>query len=278
MYWDVGAFPADPSREAGGSMNIINELFGVEGKRVLITGGSRGIGQSIAEAFVKAGARVYICARDAALCDEVALSLRAHGHCVAMPADLASGAGRRKLAEELGRQEKALDVLINNAGALWAAPIAEYPEAGWDKVFDLNVKGAFFLVQALLPLLEAAATPDDPARIINVGSINALRIPQHETYAYTASKAAVHHLTRHLASQLASRHITANVIAPGLFPSKMLAASIEKKGIEAMVEPIPLKRLTAPSDMAGAAIYLASKAGSYLTGIVVPVDGGFATL
>jgi NAD(P)-dependent dehydrogenase (short-subunit alcohol dehydrogenase family) len=165
-----------------------------------------------------------------------------------------------------------------NAGALWSAPLAEYPETGWDKVFDLNVKGVFFLIQALLPVLEAAATAENPARIINVGSINALRIPNHETYAYTASKAALHNLTRHLASQLAPRHITANVIAPGLFPSKMLAATIEKKGLEATAEPIPLKRLTAPSDMAGAAIFLASKAGSYLTGAVLPVDGGFATL
>ena len=259
-------------------MDIINELFGVAGRRVLITGGSRGIGQSMAEAFVKAGARVYICSRDAAACDAVVQELKPHGHCVALPADLSSAQGRQGLAQELGRHESALDVLINNAGALWAAPIAEYPESGWDKVFDLNVKGTFFMVQAMLPLLEAAASADNPARIINVGSINALRIPQHETYAYTASKAAVHNLTRHLASQLARRHITANVIAPGLFPSKMLSASIQSKGLEAMVGPIPLKRLTAPSDMAGAAIYLASKAGSYLTGVVVPVDGGFATL
>jgi NAD(P)-dependent dehydrogenase (short-subunit alcohol dehydrogenase family) len=259
-------------------MGIIDELFGVAGKRVLVTGGSRGIGQSMAEALVKAGARVYICSRDAAACETVAQELRRHGHCVALPADLSSTQGRRGLAEQFGRHETAMDVLVNNAGALWSAPLAEYPETGWDKVFDLNVKGVFFLIQALLPVLEAAATAENPARIINVGSINALRIPNHETYAYTASKAALHNLTRHLASQLAPRHITANVIAPGLFPSKMLAATIEKKGLEATAEPIPLKRLTAPSDMAGAAIFLASKAGSYLTGAVLPVDGGFATL
>jgi NAD(P)-dependent dehydrogenase (short-subunit alcohol dehydrogenase family) len=259
-------------------MGIIDELFGVAGKRILVTGGSRGIGQSMAEAFVKAGARTYICSRDAAACESVAQQLRQHGHCVALPTDLASAPGRRALVQELGRHENALDVLINNAGALWSAPLAEYPESGWDKVFDLNVKGGFFLIQALLPMLEAAATAADPARIINVGSVNALRIPKHETYAYTASKAAVHNLTRHLASQLAARHITANVIAPGLFPSKMLSATLESKGLEATVEPIPLKRLTAPSDMAGAAIFLASKAGSYLTGVVVPVDGGYATL
>jgi NAD(P)-dependent dehydrogenase (short-subunit alcohol dehydrogenase family) len=258
-------------------MDVINELFGVSGKRVLVTGGSRGIGQSIAEAFVKAGARVYICSRDAAACEATAKELQSHGHCVALPCNIASADDRRRLAEELGRHEKALDVLINNAGALWAAPLAEYPESGWDKVFDLNVKGTFFLVQALVPLLAAAGTAEDPARIINVGSIDAFHIPRHETYAYTSSKAALHQLTIHLASQLGARHITANVIAPGMFPSKMLAATLERKGIEAMVEPIPLKRLTGPSDMAGAAVYLASKAGSYVTGAVLPVDGGYAT-
>jgi NAD(P)-dependent dehydrogenase (short-subunit alcohol dehydrogenase family) len=167
--------------------------------------------------------------------------------------------------------------MINNAGAIWAAPLAEYPESGWDKVFDLNVKGTFFLIQALEPLLAAAGTAQDPARIVNVGSIDAFHIPSHETYAYSSSKAALHQLTLHLASRLASRHITANVIAPGMFPSKMMASTLERKGLDATVEPIPLKRLTGPADMAGAAIYLASKAGSYLTGAVLPVDGGYAT-
>ena len=168
-------------------------------------------------------------------------------------------------------------MLINNAGAIWAAPLAEYPESGWDKVFDLNVKGTFFLVQELTPMLEAGAGVGDPARIINVGSIDGFHIPSHETYGYSSSKAALHQWTRHLAAQLARRNITANVIAPGLFPSKMLAGSLAQLGLDAMVEPIPLKRLTSGADMAGAAIYLASRAGSYVTGAVLPVDGGFAT-
>jgi NAD(P)-dependent dehydrogenase (short-subunit alcohol dehydrogenase family) len=258
-------------------MGIIEDLFGVAGKRVLVTGGSRGIGESIAEAFVRAGARVTICARDAAACASTAERLAPLGHCQAIGGNIASAQERRRLVEALRREGGALDVVINNAGAIWAAPLADYPESGWDKVFDLNVKGTFFLIRDLVPLLAAAGKPDDPARIINIGSIDALHIPRHEVYAYTSSKAALHQLTLHLASQLAARHITANVIAPGMFPSKMLASKLERNGLEATVEPVPLKRLTAPSDMAGAAIYLASKAGSYVTGAVVPVDGGYAT-
>ena len=258
-------------------MNVIQELFGVADKSVLITGGSRGIGKAIAEAFVKAGARVYVCSRDAESCNETAKELSTFGSCTPLPCNVASADDRRRMVEQFSKSEKALNVLINNAGAIWAAPLAEYPESGWDKVFDLNVKGPFFLVKELEPLLIAGATADDPGRIINVGSIDAFHIPSHETYAYTSSKAALHQLTRHLASQLASKHITANVIAPGLFPSKMLAGTLERKGLEAMVAPIPLKRLTGPEDMAGAALYLASKAGAYVTGAVVPVDGGYAT-
>lgn len=256
---------------------MIEELFGVAGKSVLVTGGSRGIGRAIAEAFVKSGARVYICSRDAEVCNAAAAEMRDYGSCTAMVGDVSSGESRRKLVEELGRRETSLNVLINNAGAVWAAPLAEYPEAGWDKVFDLNVKACFFLIKELVPLLEAGATAEDPARIINVGSINGFHIPRHETYAYPASKAALHHLTRDLAGKLASHHITANVIAPGQFPSKMLKGTLEGKGMEVLLEPIPLKRLTGPSDMAGAAIYLSSKAGAYVTGVVLPVDGGAAT-
>ena len=258
-------------------MDVINELFGVARKRVLITGGSRGIGRAIAEAFVKAGARVYVCSRDVESCSTTAKELSPFGFCEALTCNVASDEDRRRLAEQFGRHEQGLDVLINNAGALWAAPLAEYPESGWDKVFDLNVKGTFFLIKELVPLLAAGGSAEDPARIINVGSIDGFHIPGHETYAYTSSKAALHQLTRHLAAQLAARHITANVIAPGMFPSKMLAGTLERKGLEAMVEPVPLKRLTGPSDMAGAALYLASKAGSYVTGVVLPVDGGYAT-
>jgi NAD(P)-dependent dehydrogenase (short-subunit alcohol dehydrogenase family) len=258
-------------------VDFVSDLFGVAGKSVLVTGGSRGIGLAIAEGFVRAGARVYICSRDADSCAAAAAGLATLGECIAIACNLANTEGRRHLIEQLQSRESSLNVLINNAGALWAAPIAEYPESGWDKVYDLNVKAPFFVIQALLPMLANAASASDPARIINVGSINALRIPTHETYAYVSSKAAVHQLTRHLAGQLASRFITANVLAPGLFPSKLLSADIEKKGLPTLIAPIPLKRLSNPLDMAGAAIYLASKAGSYLTGAVIPVDGGMAS-
>jgi NAD(P)-dependent dehydrogenase (short-subunit alcohol dehydrogenase family) len=258
-------------------MNVLDELFGVSGKSVLITGGSRGIGRAMAEAFVKAGARVYVCSRDAESCKETATELSAFGSCTALPCNVALDSERKRLVGEFAQREAALNVLINNAGALWASPLAEYPESGWDKVFDLNVKGTFFLIKEFTTMLAAGGTSEDPARIINVGSIDAFHIPAHETYAYTSSKAALHQLTIHLASQLAKQHITANIIAPGMFPSKMLAGTVERKGLQAMVAPIPMKRLTGPSDMAGAAIYLASRAGAYVTGAVLPVDGGYAT-
>ncbi|MCU1566781.1 MAG: hypothetical protein JWQ56_1718 [Pseudarthrobacter sp.] len=255
----------------------IQELFGVAGKVVVVTGGSRGIGYAIAEGFVKAGARVYICSRKKADCEAAAERLSAYGECTAIAADLSTVEACQALARELGGFENKIDVLVNNAGSIWAETLAEYPESGWDKVFDLNVKGPFFLVQALMPLLEAAASPDDPARIINVGSIDAYHVPRHETYAYTSSKAAVHQLSRHLALQLAPSHITVNVIAPGLFLSKMLEGTLEAKGEEAVLEPVPLKRLAAPSDLAGAAIYLSSRASSFVTGVILSVDGGYAT-
>lgn len=257
--------------------NVWDDLFGVVGKVVLVTGGSRGIGRAIAEGFVRAGATVYICSRKAQACEETASELAAYGTCRPLPGDLGTVDGCRTLAAALSEREERLDVLVNNAGALWAAALAEYPESGWDKVFDLNVKGSFFLVQALLPLIRAAASPERPARIITIGSIDALHIPHHETYAYSASKAAVHQLSKHLAAQLAGDSITVNVIAPGMFPSKMLQGTLERRGADAMLEPVPLKRFVEPTDMAGAAIYLSSRAGSYVTGAVLPVDGGTAT-
>lgn len=259
-------------------MSVIEDLFGVAGKSVVITGGSRGIGEAIAETFVKAGARVYICARRASEVQETAARLSGFGHCIGIPADLSNEAGRKAFIAALSEHEQSLDVLINNAGTIWAAPLAEYPEDGWDKVFDLNVKGLFFFIRDLVPLLAKSGRHGAPARVINVGSIDAFHVPKHETFAYSSSKAAVHQLSLHLASRLARDHITVNVIAPGLFPSKMLAGTLESKGEEALVAPIPLKRLTGPSDMAGAAVYLASAASAYVTGAVLPVDGGFATL
>lgn len=260
-------------------MSILEHYFGVAGKVVLITGGGRGIGESIAEGFVKAGAKVYICSRKAETCQETAARLSAFGTCIALPVagDISSAAGRDAIVAEIKSREQKLDVLINNAGALWAAPLAEYPESGWDKVFDLNVKGLFFLIRDLVPLIEAAATKAEPARIINIGSIDAFHIPKHETYAYSASKAASHQLSIHLADQLAPRHITVNVIAPGMFPSKMMQGTLDTQGEEKIVEKVPMKRLTQGDDMAATAMFLASHGASYITGAVVPVDGGTAT-
>lgn len=260
-------------------MSYLDEMFGVAGKTVLVTGGGRGIGESIAEGFVKAGAKVYICSRKPDTCAETAQRLSAFGTCIALPVagDIATSEGRDAIVAAMGEREQKLDILINNAGALWAAPLAEYPESGWDKVFDLNVKGLFFLIRDLVPLLEAAASKANPSRVINIGSIDAFHIPKHETYAYSSSKAASHQLSIHLADQLAPRHITVNVIAPGMFPSKMMQGTLDRVGEEKVVEKVPMKRLTNGDDMAGTALYLASKAASYVTGAVVPVDGGTAT-
>jgi NAD(P)-dependent dehydrogenase (short-subunit alcohol dehydrogenase family) len=257
--------------------DLLRELFGVSGKVILVTGGTRGIGLSIAAGFVKAGARVYVCGRKADACEQTVRELSAFGECQAVPANLGTVEGCQALAEGLAGRESRLDVLVNNAGAIWAEPLADYPESGWDKVFDLNVKGSFFLVQALLPLLAAAATPEDPARVINIGSIDGFHVPIHETYAYSASKAALHQVSRHLAKTLAASNITVNVIAPGMFPSKMMQGTISARGEEAVLERVPLKRFVSESDMAGAAIYLASPASAYITGVVLPVDGGTAT-
>jgi len=257
--------------------NVLQELFGVEGKVVLVTGGSRGIGLAIAEGFTKAGARVYISSRKADVCDSAATELSQYGEAFSLPADISTVEGCRSLADAFSQREGKLHVLINNAGIVWAASLAEYPESGWDKAFNINVKGPFFLVQALLPLLKEAATPDDPARVINIGSIDGLHVPKWETYAYTSSKAALHHLNRHLAGHLAPFAVTVNVIAPGVFRSKMMEATVQQHGEEAVLEVVPLRRFVSPSNMAGAAIYLASPAGSCLTGVVMEVDGGTAT-
>jgi NAD(P)-dependent dehydrogenase (short-subunit alcohol dehydrogenase family) len=250
----------------------VKGLFSVAGKVVVVTGGSRGIGLMIARGFVEHGASVYISSRKSAVCDSVAKELSAWGTCVSVPADLATEAGARQLAEAIARYEPAVHVLVNNAGANWAAPLAEYPDAAWDKVLALNVKAVFHLTRALLPQLEAASRPGDPARVINVGSVDGLHVPVFETYAYSASKAAVHHLTRTLASRLAPR-ITVNAIAPGPFESQMMAVTLERFR-EAIVGSCPLGRIGEPEDMAGVALYLASRAGAYVTGAVIPVDGG----
>jgi NAD(P)-dependent dehydrogenase (short-subunit alcohol dehydrogenase family) len=254
----------------------VKDLFSVEGKVALVTGGSRGIGLMIARGFVEAGARVYISARKADACQAAAAELSKHGVCVALPADLSTEAEARRLAEALAAREPALHVLVNNAGANWGAPLAEFPDSAWDKLLAVNVKAIFHLTRALLPQLEKAASAADPARVINIGSIDGLHVPALETYAYSTSKAAVHHLTRVLAKKLASKKITVNAVAPGPFESKMMAQTLKDFG-EMIVESCPLKRIGEPEDMAGVAIYLASRAGAYVTGAVIPVDGGMST-
>jgi NAD(P)-dependent dehydrogenase (short-subunit alcohol dehydrogenase family) len=230
----------------------------------------------IAGGFVEAGAKVYVSSRNAEACAAVAAELSEVGTCIAVPADLSTEPGCRALAEEMGRHESRLDVLVNNAGNTWGAPLEEFGDAAWDRVLSLNVKGVFHTTKFLLPLLEAAAGDDDPARVINIGSIDGIHVPVLETYSYSASKAAVHQLTRHLAKKLAPR-ITVNAIAPGPFQSKMMAATLDAFG-EQIAAGAPMKRIGRPDDMAGAAIYLASRAGAYLTGVILPVDGGIATV
>jgi NAD(P)-dependent dehydrogenase (short-subunit alcohol dehydrogenase family) len=251
-------------------------LFDVSDKVVVITGASRGIGRALAEGFIRAGARVYVCARRMGL-DWDTADLGGPGSCVVMTANLGSVAGCKDFAAQIADRETAIDVLINNAGTIWVESLEGYSETGWDKVFDLNVKAPFYLIQALLPMLRAAAKPESPARVINIGSVGGFRIPDRETYAYSASKAALHHLTRHLAASLAPMSITANVIAPGRFGNIKLQNFIDAEGDESLLAPIPLGRFVEPDDLVGAAIYLASKAGAGVTGAVLPVDGGFAT-
>ena len=251
-------------------------LFSIEGKTALVTGGSRGIGKMIATGFVEAGAKVYIAARKHAASLETAAELSKIGECTAFEADLSSEEGCRALADEIASREEKLDILVNNAGATWAVPIEDFGDAAWDRALSVNVKGVFHMTRFLLPQLREAATPEDPARVINIGSIDGLRAPRMDTYSYSASKAAVHMLTRHLAAKLAPS-ITVNAIAPGPFESKMMAETLRSFG-DQIAASAPLKRIGRPDDMAGTAIFLASRAGSYLTGTVIPVDGGISTL
>ncbi|GAA0945613.1 SDR family oxidoreductase [Nonomuraea longicatena] len=246
------------------------DLFSVNGKKVVVTGGSRGIGRMIAAGFVDAGAEVYISARKGAEVEKTAAELG----CTGIPADLSTPEGVATLAEAV---DGPLDILVNNAGATWGAPLEEFPSEAFDKLWNINVKGVFYVTQRFLPQLRAAASADDPARVINVGSVDGIRVPPLETYAYSAAKAGVHMLTRHLARKLAPDHITVNAIAPGPFESKMMAFALDDPVTREMVAgEVPLGRIGRPEDMAGAAIYLSSRAGAYLTGAVIPVDGGLA--
>jgi NAD(P)-dependent dehydrogenase (short-subunit alcohol dehydrogenase family) len=273
MSASATARESSSSRTSATGGHAVKDLFSIAGKVALVTGGSRGIGLMIARGFVEAGAKVYISSRKRGVCEQVAAELSKSGHCIAAPADLGTEAGAKQLAAQIAQHEPALHILVNNAGANWGAPLAEYPDAAWDKVLALNVKGPFLLTRELLPLLEKGARPGDPARVINIGSIDGLQVPLLETYAYSASKAAVHHMTRVLARQLASRGITVNAVAPGPFESKMMAETLERFR-DAIIATCPLGRIGEPDDMAGIAIYLASRAGAYVTGAVIPVDGG----
>ncbi|KAI8972709.1 hypothetical protein BDB01DRAFT_854506 [Pilobolus umbonatus] len=253
----------------------IASLFSVKDKVVLVTGGSRGIGEMIATGFVQGGAVVYISSRTAKACDEVAAKLTAlgPGKCYSLPGDLQNLNDIKKLVDDISRKEDHLDVLINNAGATWGEAIDEYPDAAFQKVMNLNVTRIFSLTQACLPLLRAKATADSPSRVINIGSVNGIAVPNFETYAYSASKAAVHHLTRHLAGRLGGEHILVNAVAPGSFPSKMMAATLRDAG-DIIVNLVPVGRIGSPEDIAGTCIYLSSRAGQYTAGAVIVVDGG----
>jgi NAD(P)-dependent dehydrogenase (short-subunit alcohol dehydrogenase family) len=256
----------------------VSTLFSVAGKVALVTGGSRGIGRMIAEGLVRSGATVYLSARKADACAATAEELGALGPCTSLPADLSTRDGVRRLAAELTEREPALHILVNNAGATWGAPVEDYPDEAWDKVLATNVKAPFHLTADLLGALRAAGSPEDPARVVNIGSVDGIRVPATDNYAYAASKAAVHMVTRQLAHRLASEHVTVNAIAPGPFPSKMMAFVLDAEGGEELVaSTVPLGRIGRPEDVAGAALFLTSRAGSYLTGAVIPVDGGLST-
>jgi NAD(P)-dependent dehydrogenase (short-subunit alcohol dehydrogenase family) len=253
----------------------MSDLFDVSGKTALVTGGSRGIGLMIARGLVQAGARVIVSSRKSADVQAAATELSALGDCHAIPADISTYEGANALAAATRERFPALDILVNNAGVVWGAPVEEFPERGWQKVLSTNVEGVFALTVALLGELRAAASADDPARVINIGSIDGLRTPSVENYSYSASKAAAHMLTRHLAKRLASEHITVNAIAPGPFESKMMAWALDDADIRAAIErDVPLGRIGRGDDVAGLTLFLASRAGAYMTGTVIPLDGG----
>ncbi|EJF57906.1 NAD(P)-binding protein [Dichomitus squalens] len=261
----------------------VNNLFGVTGKVVLVTGGSRGIGKMIATGFVRNGAKVYISSRSAKDCaaTEKELNELGPGQCVSIPADMQKLEQVDYLVAELSKREKALHVLVNNAGAAWGETIDDYPDSAWTKLLTLNLQRVFNLTQKLLPLLRAAAEQGgqengawrDPARIINIGSVEGLVVPNHETYAYSASKAALHHLSRNLAGRLGHEGITSNTLACGPFQSKMMAQTLREQG-EIIRASIPLGRIGSPEDVAGASVFLASRAGSFINGATIAVDGG----
>ncbi|MEM9494639.1 MAG: SDR family oxidoreductase [Pseudomonadota bacterium] len=251
---------------------MMKDLFSLKGRTAIVTGGSRGIGKMITQGFLEQGARVYITARKAPACDQAAEELSAFGECISLPHDLSTTEGVKALTDEFLSKEKNLDILVNNAGAAWAAPFAEFPEDGWDKVMDLNVKSLFFITQSLYGALKAAASAERPGKVINIASIDGLKINPWETYPYQASKAAVIHLTKRMAARLIQDDICVSAIAPGAFASDMNKAA--RDAGDAVSKFVPAKRIGKAEDMAGVAVFLASKAGDYVVGDTVVVDGG----
>lgn len=259
----------------------ITDLFSLEGKTAVVTGGSRGIGEMIAEGYIDAGAsKVIITARKAEALEATAARLneKGAGSVIAIPGDLSTPEGITAFADAVKAEVDSLDILVNNAGASWGAPFGEYPVDGWDKVMDVNVRSIYYLTEALADHLRGAGTDTDPARVINIGSVDGLRACDIEHFAYSTSKAAVHHLTRQLAKRLRSENVLVNAIAPGPFESKMMAFALrDEEARDAVAASVPLGRIGNPDDMAGATIFLASRAGAYLTGVTIPVGGGIAT-
>lgn len=247
-------------------------IFSLEGRSALITGGSRGIGRMIAEGYLSQGARVYISARKAEACDRTAAELSELGTCISLPADVSTPEGISDLVARYRQHESSLDILVNNAGAAWGAPFDEFPESGWDKVVDLNVKSLFFLTQAMKPELMAASSDDHLSKVINVSSVDGMTINLHETYSYHASKAAVIHLTKRMALRLIDDGIVVNGIAPGAFASEMNREARDEP--DEVAGGIPAGRIGTAEDMAALAIYLASRAGDYVVGTTVPLEGG----
>jgi NAD(P)-dependent dehydrogenase (short-subunit alcohol dehydrogenase family) len=256
---------------------MFKDLFSLQGRVAVVTGGSRGIGRMIAAGFLAQGAaRVYITARKAGPCEATAKELTAEygGECIALPIDISTMAGIEMLAAEIKKREPKLDILVNNAGAAWGAEFDEFPESGWDKVMNLNLKTPFFLAKALAAPLRAAASAERPAKVINIASIDGIFVNPQETYSYAASKAGLIHLTRRMATKLIKEHINVTAIAPGAFKSDMNKAA--RDHADEVARRVPAGRIGTDEDMAGVAIYLASRAGDYAVGITIAVDGGVA--
>jgi NAD(P)-dependent dehydrogenase (short-subunit alcohol dehydrogenase family) len=254
---------------------MLTDLFSLEGRTALVTGGSRGIGKMIAAGFLAQGAKVYISSRKAGACDAAASELSsAGGTCISLPQDVSTVEGCQALANRLGEYEEKLDILVNNAGAAWGAPFDDFPEGGWDKVMNLNLKSPFFLTKALTPQLRAAASAERPAKVIHIASIDGIRPNPQETYSYHASKAGLIHLTRRMAARLISDHIVVSAIAPGAFATEM--NRVARDHADDIAKFIPSRRIGRDEDMQGVAIYLASRAGDYAVGVTITVDGGVA--